>query len=360
MSTVLVAEDEPGLLDSYCELVASLGHQPVAAPDGLRALALARSAPPDLVVTDYMMPGASGIEVIRALRSEPALRDVPVILMSAGRPTDKERGEATLFLPKPVSVDQFEQAIRQVLAAPRQRGSVFIAQAPASAEPLALAREQMLSWVSHEIKSPLSAAMMAAERALRGVRSGEPKEAVELRMQKLQRQLRRMDELVASMLDAAQLQDGKLRAMLERVELPPFLARVLEEWVELYPDYAIELGAVPEVEIAADPERLRQIIDNLISNAIKYGGEARSVTVACAADETHVSISVADRGKGIPAAELPHIFDRFHRVAGQGGRGHGLGLFISAALARLHRGTLTVESEVGRGSTFTVRLPRAG
>ncbi|HUS68948.1 MAG TPA: hybrid sensor histidine kinase/response regulator [Kofleriaceae bacterium] len=360
MSTVLVAEDEPGLLDSYCELVVALGHQAVAATDGVQALALARSSPPDLVVTDYMMPGASGIEVIRALRSEPSLRDVPVILMSAGRPTDNEREEATLFLTKPVSISQFEQAVRDVLAAPRQRGTVFMAQAPAAAEPLPLAREQMLSWVSHEIKSPLSAAMMAAELALRGLRSGEPRDALELRMQKMQRQLRRMDELVASMLDAAQLQDGKLRALPERVSLPAFLARVTADWCELYPDYAIELVEVPDVDIDADPERLRQILDNLISNAIKYGGEARSVTVSCAAAAGHASISVADRGRGIPSTELPHIFDRFHRVAGQGGRGHGLGLYISAALARLHEGTLTVESEVGRGSTFTVRLPRAG
>lgn len=107
-----------------------------------------------------------------------------------------------------------------------------------------------------------------------------------------------------------------------------------------------------------EPERLRQILDNLISNAIKYGRPSKRVHIEVEATPEEIKIHVEDTGPGIPAAEIPKLFDRFHRVAGQGGRGHGLGLYIANALARLHGGSLSARSQMGQGSCFTLSLPR--
>jgi signal transduction histidine kinase len=359
MSKVLVAEDEPALLDLFCELVSGIGHEAIAAQDGSQALELARKQHPDLLVTDLMMPGRTGADLIRALRKDVHLATVPAILLSAGRPSAADRGEAWLFLQKPVSLERFERAIQEGLELAHQMRprEAFAASPDARVSPLSLAREAMLSWVAHEIKSPLSAALTASQLAMRGLDSNEEAAPLKRRLAIIARQLVRMDELVSSILEAAQLEENQLQLDLEELDLAAWVTELVGFWKELHPDYSL-LVQHTHVLVKVDRERLRQVLDNLISNAIKYGGPSKVVRVDVGASETNAFISVTDEGKGIPPEELPQIFDRFHRVAGQGGRGHGLGLYIAAALARLHGGELTVESTVGRGSTFTLSVPR--
>lgn len=360
MSKVLLAEDEPALLESYCELVRGLGHDCIAAQDGAQALDLARRHSPDLVITDLMMPGRTGLEIIHALRLDPVLSKIPVILLSAGRPSEADRNRAWRFLSKPVSLERFEQAVIDGIAASQAAGPPqgFTAAPDDRVSPTILAREAMLSWVAHEIKSPLSAALTASQLAARGLVQGEEPAALERRLAVISRQLVRMDELTSSILDAAQLQEGKLDLDLEDLDVGAWVETIAEFWRDLHPEYRFVVNDGHRVLVDADRERLRQILDNLISNAIKYGGPSKVVTLDVRSTSTHVLISVSDDGKGIPREELPHIFDRFHRIAGQGGRGHGLGLYIAAALARLHGGELSVESQLGAGSTFKLAIPR--
>ena len=360
MSKVLIAEDEPALLDSYCELVNGLGHEPLPAHDGNQALDLARKQQPDLVVTDMMMPGQSGLDIIRALRADPVLSDVPVILLSAGRPREADRKEAWKFLPKPVNLERFESVILEGLKAAAERGPSkgFYAGPGDSVSPISLAREEMLSWVAHEIKSPLTAALTMCDLANRGVDKHEDPSSLKKRLAVIARQLVRMDELVNSILDAAQLQEGKLELDTEDFDLGDWVAKIADYWKDLQPESKFPVVNGHGVTVTADKERLRQVVDNLISNAIKYGGPSKVVRLDVRSTDTNVFVSVADEGSGIPPEELPHIFNRFHRIAGQGGRGHGLGLYIAAALARLHGGELTVESDLGKGSTFTLNIPR--
>jgi two-component system sensor histidine kinase/response regulator len=356
---VLIAEDEPALLESYGELITALGHECLMARDGDEAVALARTHKPDLVITDFMMPGRTGVEVISALKKDPSLSAVPVILITAGRPREDELKGAWRSLKKPIALDQFEHAVREGLklsGAADPRG--FSAAAPDDASPLTLAREEMLSWVSHEIKSPLAAALTAAQLALRDLQAGAEPQSLQRRLTVILRQLGRMDELANSILDAAQLQNGNLKLDLEDIELGKWLGNIVAFWKDLNPDYEFTLIDGHDIVLRADRERLRQIVENLISNAIKYGKSAKGVVVEAHAAEGSVSISVRDEGVGIPREQLANIFNRFQRVPGHGGRGHGLGLYIAAALARLHGGQLTVESELGKGSVFTLTLPR--
>jgi signal transduction histidine kinase len=340
--------------------VSNLGHECIRAGDGNQALELARRQLPDLVIADWMMPGRTGTELMSSLRREPALGHVPVILLSAARPSEADQRAAWRFLPKPVALDTFENAVREALAAAshEQQPRSHRAEPSALVSPVELAREAMLSWVAHEIKSPLSAALMANQLAARGLEHHEEPAVLKRRLTVVARQLARMDELVTSILEAARLEEARLELDLERIEISRWVAQVADYWKELHPEYAFPISGGDGLVVEADRERLRQVIDNLISNAIKYGGSSKTVSIGVRADDSDVFISVTDRGAGIPPNELAHIFDRFHRVAGQGGRGHGLGLYIAAALARLHGGNLSVESQVNYGSTFTLRVPR--
>lgn len=360
MSLVLIAEDEEAMLEIFAQVVEDLGHRTLRAHNGEEALLLARTERPDLVVSDHMMPRRTGVELLRTLRADPRLGSVPFLLLSAAHPTGLE--EADAFLSKPVDLDTFEAAVQQVLHArptPEPRGAAMTAGDRAGHSSGAV-REEMLNWVAHEIKTPLSSARLNAQLLLR--KQGERGCAEEKKCSEaILRQLDRMTSLVTSILDAARLSEGKVALRREPGELVAFLQEVVHEWRELQPQVSFTLKGVEErVELSFDAERVRYVLNNLLSNAVKYGGAQRRVEVTLSLAPGLVNIQVRDWGVGIPASELPNIFNRFHRADGAGGQGHGLGLYIAGALARLHGGSLTAQSELGQGSTFSFRLPRSG
>ena len=356
MSLVLIADDELPTLEILTVVAEDLGYQVLEAHDGQEALALARAHQPGLVLTDHMMPGMSGVELMRALRADRRLASTPIILMSAARPEAFD--EANAFLGKPIGLDQFESVLVQLLP---PDGLSPAATERRSSRPVSGAQnaDELLSWVAHEMKTPLSAARMSAQILQRQEsQRTEGRDPRHLAM--IVRQLDRMTALINSVLDAASLGEGKMLFQPQTVDLCRFVADTVGAWRELRPDVDIdlELPSAP-LEVPLDRERMRQLLDNLLSNAIKYGGKSR--IVVCVETATRLaSIVVRDQGPGIPAGDIPHLFERFRRVEGQArSTGHGLGLYIASSLARLHGGGLSVKSELGEGTTFTVSLPVA-
>jgi two-component system sensor histidine kinase/response regulator len=151
MSVVLVADDEPAVLEALSQVVEDLGHQVVRAHDGREALQLARSQRPHLVVTDHMMPRLSGLDLVRQLREEDGLRDVPVLLLSAALPMGAST-EAKAFLPKPFELSEFENLVSSLLAESRASAPPV---PPGLAEP-PLTAEERLYWLTHQVAGPLS------------------------------------------------------------------------------------------------------------------------------------------------------------------------------------------------------------
>lgn len=359
MALVLIVEDEPALLDGLCEVVEGLGHESARASDGLEALNIAVNRRPSLILSDYMLPGCTGIELIRSLRVQHALAQIPVVLMSAARPRASD--EAWRFLQKPLNLADIERTVVEGLTtSERSQSNPRPGAPPANVSPVTLAREDMLNWVAHEIKSPLSTALMNAHLLKREQDGADDSQPSARRLDAIIRQLYRMDELVTSILDAARLDEGRLVLTLEPHSLGAVIAPWLAAFREVHTDIELSFEE-PKAPVLAriDAQRFRQIVDNLLSNAVKYGVPPKRLTVEVRAENGEGLVAVRDFGRGIPAAELPRVFDRFHRVEGTGGRGHGLGLYICAALARLHGGRISVESTLGKGSTFTIHLPLA-
>jgi signal transduction histidine kinase len=357
MSVVLIAEDEEALLEIFAEVVEGLGHRAVRAHNGEEALTLARTEPPDLVVSDHMMPRRTGMELLRALREEPRLATVPFVLLSAARPVGRE--EADTFLAKPVDLSSFEEAVTTALSA-RPPSAHQHPERAATREPRPVssaAREELVNWVAHELKTPLSSARLNAQVLLRKVaqRGGD----AECRSaEAVLRQLDRMNQLITSILDAGRLSEGKVELRTSYCDIVPFLTELVGEWRELEPHVEFLLTGTREpVMVSFDAERVRQVLNNLLSNAVKYCGERKRVELGLGMSPGLAVIHVRDWGVGIPASELPNIFDRFQRADDNHERGHGLGLFIAAQLARLHGGSLSVRSSRGEGSTFQLRLP---
>lgn len=346
MAQILLVDDEDSYLEILTDVLSIAGHECARAHDGREALASASATRPDLVVTDHMMPHMTGVELLRSLRDTPSLASVPTILLSAIRPTGYEL--ATRFLQKPIHVDTIHRAVGE-LVEPRSSRTT-----DAAKPSLTQTREEALSWVAHEIKNPLATAMMNVEMMI-----AHGPDDVQLRhLTTMRRQLERMDELVVSVLDAAALGDGRVVLHKAPVDIGELVTRLAEDWRATFSGHTITVDVRQQAVCNIDRERFRQIVDNLVANAVKYGGSA-PVDVRVDADADVAWVAVHDRGMGIHAHELERIFDRFHR-AKHGGRGHGLGLYIAAALARLHDGALQVDSKVGEGSTFTLTLPRVG
>lgn len=151
MSVVLVADDEPAVLDALSQVVEDLGHQVVRAHDGREALQLARAQRPHLVVTDHMMPRLSGLDLVRQLREDDVLCDVPVLLLSAALPLGAG-SEAKAFLPKPFELSEFEELVSTLLAESKAKAPPVQDERP---EPPVTA-EDKLHWLTHQVAGPLA------------------------------------------------------------------------------------------------------------------------------------------------------------------------------------------------------------
>lgn len=211
---------------------------------------------------------------------------------------------------------------------------------------------------SHELRTPLSVMMSQAELALRKERTApEYKEALETALKAAQR----MKGVVDGLLTLARADARELNLRRERVNLQA----VVEETVNLLGPLALErkvalTASAERVELTGDPDRLREAVTNLVTNAIRYNREGGRVDVSLEGEEGRAVLTVADTGWGIPEKDRPHLFERFYRVDRARSReagGTGLGLSITKWIVESHGGSIAFESREGEGTIFTVRLP---
>jgi PAS domain S-box-containing protein len=237
-----------------------------------------------------------------------------------------------------------------------------LGQATRSAEAATRAKTEFFGNVSHEFRTPLTLMLGPLEDLLGGVR-GELSGPVADELRMVQRNALRLSKLVDALLDFSRIEAGRAEAAFEPVDLAALttdLASTFRSAVERAGMRLVVACAPLPEPVFVDRGMWEQIVLNLLSNAFKFtlAGEIR---VTLEADDAAVRLAVRDTGTGIPEAELPNLFERFHRVPGAAGRnaeGTGIGLALVRELARLHGGEVSVESAPGRGSCFTVRVPR--
>ncbi|MEO6808761.1 MAG: ATP-binding protein [Isosphaeraceae bacterium] len=227
-------------------------------------------------------------------------------------------------------------------------------------------RQDFVANASHELKTPLASIKAYTETLLDGALHDESVNEHFLRQ--IERQADRLNQLVLDLLSLARLESGQDMFQLAPLVLGPIVRRCVEAHRTRAEarglDYAFELNAPDEATAAvADEEAVRQMLDNLIDNAIKYTPEGGKVRVALEVSGDEVALQVVDTGIGIPREDLSRVFERFYRTDKARGRelgGTGLGLSIVKHLAGALGGLVSVDSRYGAGTTFTVRLPRAG
>ncbi|HEV7745946.1 MAG TPA: ATP-binding protein [Pyrinomonadaceae bacterium] len=230
-------------------------------------------------------------------------------------------------------------------------------------ERLEQVRQEFLSNVSHELRTPLTAILAFIETLEAG--AIDDKEASQRFLSIIRRNATRMHDLIDDILELSQIEAGNVPVKTEEFELAPVVNDVLASLATKAEAQGIMLrnDVAVDVMVCADARRLEQMLTNLIENAIKFNRESGTVTISHeAAPDQRSRIIVEDSGEGIPAQHLERLFERFYRVDRARSRdmgGIGLGLAIVKHLARAHGGEVSVTSELGKGSAFTIELPPA-
>jgi signal transduction histidine kinase len=223
------------------------------------------------------------------------------------------------------------------------------------------AQQRLGADVSHELRTPLTTIRGNVGLLRRGAADDPAERAAAL--DAIEGEVDRMNRLVADLLLLAQAESG-MQLEKQPVELDTLILGVYRQAQLMSATQSpvgervtIRLGHEDQAIVEGDPDRLKQLLLNLIDNALKYTPPGGTVTVSLYRDQEWVRVTIKDTGVGIPPDVLPHIFDRFYRAQREGRKGVGLGLSIARWIAEAHGGRLSVESEVGQGTTFTLWLP---
>jgi signal transduction histidine kinase len=320
-----------------------------------------------------MMPRLDGVGLTQAIRRDPALATIPVILLSARAGEDARvdgvQSGADDYLTKPFAARDLVARVDVHLRLARVRRNAEAAlQASAEqahfllaeAEKANRAKDEFLANVSHELRSPLQGILGWLTLLRRGsLDAAQTTRALE----SIDRSVRLQAQLVQDILEISRIVAGKVT--LERVPLDvgTILTTTAEEFapVAAAKNIHVELRLGSCGLVVGDRDRLQQIFANILTNALKFTPPDGRVTLSCEQDATHVVVSVTDTGEGIDPSFLPRLFDRFSQADTSSTRrygGLGLGLAIVRHLVELHGGTVTAQSDGrGRGATFRVHLP---
>jgi two-component system, sensor histidine kinase and response regulator len=219
-------------------------------------------------------------------------------------------------------------------------------------------KDEFIALVSHELRTPLASILGYVELLREEVDGPNTERCAEV----IERNAQRLLRLVGDLQLLSQIQSGMMAMEFRRADLADIVAHAVEdlrpEADRKHIDLTLSATAIPVISV--DPTRIAQLLANLLSNAVKFTSDGGRVEVRLGTEGGQVVLAVADTGVGILAADQDRIFERFYRTAivrRQETQGTGLGLTITKAIVAAHNGTIAVESDEGRGSTFTVRLP---
>jgi len=354
---ILIIDDDQALQESCRQVFAGNNYKVESALDGISGLAMHRDIQPDLVLVDLCMPGIGGLEVLEKLKShDPDY--VAIVITGYGTITSAveamKRG-AYDFLPKPFTPNQLRFIVQRGL----ERRS-YIKETARLRREKQLMRDNFVSMVSHELRAPL-AAVQQRLMLVTGGYTGEIPDAVRASILGTQKRITALISLIGDWLNLSRIEARETVKPEDPVDVKSIVAGIAETLGPLATErnITLEISAPDSLRpVLGNRDTLEMLFSNLIDNGIKYTHDGGRVSIRSAEENGSIVVTVEDNGVGIPRDQLPLIFEQFYRVKGERPtEGSGLGLSIARKIAELHSGSITVESEVGKGTVFTVRLP---
>jgi two-component system sensor histidine kinase/response regulator len=358
---ILIIDDEEAMRDSCSMILIKDGFRAETAETGQVGLEKIRELKPALALIDLKMPGLSGFEVLEKLKDiDP--KTIPIVI--TGYATVESAVEAMKkgaydFLPKPFTPDELRIIIGRALE--RRK---LAQEAETLRREKKLMEENFITMVSHQLRSPLVAIQQYFEVILAGM-AGRVEDAQKEMIVRAKERLGSLLGLINDWLDMARISRGQIVDKFRPLALEKLLEKQLEFMRPLAQEFNVRLELRPTEKpalVLGDEQSLEQVFSNLITNAIKYNKPEGSVTIAIRDENGTILAEVTDTGIGISREQLPLVFDQFYRVSrreDQKIKGTGLGLAIAKKIVEAHKGSIQATSDPGRGSTFSIRLPKA-
>jgi len=368
-SKILVVDDEQSVATTIKAILQLDGNEVTAVTTGKEALAQIRENEFDVVLTDLRLDDLDGIEILR--ETQKLWPDTVSIMLTGYASLESAvtalRSGAYDYLIKPSDVDELRATIGRALERRRLRQRLV------ELEQLDKLKTQFLSMASHELRTPLTAVsgfMQIARRRMSRMAGAndiptpwrDEAQKSDETLEMANRQAKKLARLIDELLDVSRLQQGRVEMRLAEIDLADVVREVAERMRLLSKGHEIEAQIEGAAPIVADRDRIEQVFENLVGNAIKYSPESGRIDVSLRVNGTNAVVSVRDQGIGVAPGEVEKIFGLFYRSpdprADHVG-GLGLGLYISREIVSRHHGKLWAERNVDAGTTFHVTLPLA-
>src|SRR5580704_16278594 len=339
-------------------MLSKLGFEILPATNWTQALRRLNSRKPDLILLDLLMPEPNGFEICRQIQENPEWAEIPIIFVSAS--DDKNLIVRAL---ESGGVDYITKPFNKLELISRVRTHLMLKTARDHLKRLAEDKEELIGMISHHLQNHLAGMQMSAQLLLNRTKSsGDPK--LRLLGENIQSSSSQMRAFLRTFLANAAAGHG-LKIKLETVSLTDAAARAVRQYEEAAKAKEIVIRAdFPNVPVAviADAAALDQVLDNLVSNAVKFSPQGREIFVSVQRGLMHMECQVRDQGAGFTDEDKKQLFHRYVKLSTRPTAGEpstGLGLSIAKKLMQAMNGELNCESRAGQGATFTLRLPGA-
>ena len=356
---ILVIDDEKGLRDMLVYGLTQRGYEVATAENGRLAVEKARCESFDLAVCDLMMPEMGGVETLQRLKEHNPLIEVVMVTGYATLETAIEsmKHGAYDYIAKPYELEHLCRIFERALEHGRLRAKV------GELENVNRLKSEFMANMSHELRTPLNVIIGYSSLILDKV-YGDLPAAQEQPLSNVLTSSRNLLALINDVLDISKLNAGMMPLYLEEFDLVGVVREVAEMMNGLAVEKSLSLtwkAPAPPVPVKCDKTKIKQILINLVGNALKFTADG-GVTVELASEGGAIVLTVRDTGPGMAARDVPTIFEEFKQLDGSATRQHGgtgLGLSITKKLVVLLGGEIRVESELGKGSAFSVSFDAA-
>lgn len=361
---ILLVDDDPALLEAVTDLLDVNHFHVLTATDGKSALAIMNDYTPDLIISDIMMPGMDGYQFFDAVHENPAWVPIPFIFLTArGQQTDIRTGYSLGvddYLIKPFEPDDLIIKVEARLKRVR-------AIRTATLKEVDQMKQQLIAIFSHELRTPLTCIYGYANILQEDHDSMDDKTVTQM-LDEVADGAERLVRLVENLMLMVRIDSGVIGMEIARYGTQVNLSSLINRVIETYRPVASMRNVRIDLDVKAEPivpgmrNYLENVTKNLVDNAIKFckhsGGH---IQVTLETHEGQAVISVTDDGIGIQRSDFGRIFERFEQINRQEmeQQGVGLGLTLAKSLVEYHKGSIEVQSEVAKGSTFCVHLPMA-
>ena len=355
---ILIIDDEEIVIDSCTQILAKGNYHIETARNGILGLEKLKVFLPDLVFVDLKMPGISGFDVLDSIQEfDPTIVKVVITgFATVNSAIEAMKKGAYDFLPKPFTPDELRVITRRGL----ERRNLILETIALRREKEML-REHFAAIVSHELKSPLGAVQQNLY-VLSDDLADKLTEEQKNKLQRLQTRIGDLVKLINTWLRAISVDVASIRDKFEPTSIAAVIAKAVEDVQQHATRKAIDIETSitePLNMVSGDEGTLVEAVVNIAGNAVKYTRMEGHIWIDVAEQDDSIFITIKDNGVGIAQEDLPHLFEDFYigKSTTEGERRSGVGLAITRRIVEAHDGSISVESELGKGSTFVIQLP---